>query len=202
MGRYPVNLATRHPGTLGRVGRLLDAGGRVEVLEQAVRGELHLLVAPLPGPVDAGDERAAVHPAQVTGDERVPRLGLVRRPHGEPEVPPRVVLPGVVLEVGVLGVRARLHVTPAAVEHVLPLVDQVAHVGDRGPVDLVLSHRSTLATRRAQRGSACPSWVMNSQTSACASATSRTSMVASACSGVMPIERAISGATPSTATTA
>lgn len=38
----------------------LDAGGPVELLQQIMRGQLDLLMAPLHCPVDTGDEGAAV----------------------------------------------------------------------------------------------------------------------------------------------
>ena len=58
-----------------------STGDLVEVLKQVVRGELDLLVAPLRGPVHAGDQSGAVDPAEVAVHERVAGLGLVvRRP--------------------------------------------------------------------------------------------------------------------------
>ena len=71
-------------------------------------GELDLLVPPLRGAVDAGDEARPVDPRQVPEDERVPGLGLVVRALGQPEVPGGVLLPGVPLEVGVLLLRPGL----------------------------------------------------------------------------------------------
>jgi hypothetical protein len=51
-----------------------SAADAVEVLQQVVRRELDLLVAPLGGAVDARDQPAAVDPAEVAVDERVARL--------------------------------------------------------------------------------------------------------------------------------
>ena len=65
------------------------------------------------GPVHAGDEAAAVDPAQVAVHERVARLGPVRGALGEPEVPGRVLLPRVRLEVGVLVSALRLRPRPS-----------------------------------------------------------------------------------------
>ena len=71
------------------------AAGLVEHLEQLVGGELDLLVAPLRGPVVAGDQAGAMHAAQVAVDERVAGLGLVGGALGEPQVPGRVLVPRV-----------------------------------------------------------------------------------------------------------
>ena len=59
----------------------------VEVLQQPVRGEFHVLVPPLRGAVLARDQPAPVHAVEVAVHERVPRLGLVARTFGESEVP-------------------------------------------------------------------------------------------------------------------
>ena len=98
---------------------------RVEPLQQLVGGELDRLVAPLGGAVHAGDQPHAVDAAEVAVDERVARLRLVVRALGEPEVPLGVLVPRVRLQERVLLVRARLHVAPVAVEHVLAGVDQL-----------------------------------------------------------------------------
>jgi DNA-binding SARP family transcriptional activator len=93
---------------LARLGRQADAlrvyqqgqavpdrshGQGVQALQQVVGGQLHVLVAPLGGPVDAGDQAGAVHAAEVAVDERVPRLGLLGRALGESQVPLGVVGP-------------------------------------------------------------------------------------------------------------
>src|ERR1044072_7228997 len=101
----------------------LQAGLGVEIQQQMMCGDLAILVPPLGGPVHARDESRAVHPAQVTVDEGVARLGAVRSALGEPEMPLRVVLPGMRLQIGVLRVRVGLYVAPVAVEHVLTVVD-------------------------------------------------------------------------------
>lgn len=67
-----------------------------------------------------------MRPAEVADAERVPRLGLVVGPLGEPEVPCGVVIPGVLLEVVVLGSGVRLALPLVAVEDVLTGVDQLA----------------------------------------------------------------------------
>src|SRR6478609_5810774 len=75
-------------------------------------GQLNLLVAPLCSPVDAGDEARAVHAPEVAVRERVPPLRLVRRTLGEPEVPGRIGVPVVPLEVVVLGRGVGLDLPP------------------------------------------------------------------------------------------
>src|SRR5919201_159960 len=57
--------------------------GRVQALQQLVRGQLDLLVAPLGGTVVAGDETHAMHPSEIPVHEGVARLGLVRGSRGE-----------------------------------------------------------------------------------------------------------------------
>src|SRR5919106_4163186 len=66
---------------------------RVEPLQQLVRDELDLLVAPLGCAVVAGDQAHAMDPAEVAVDERVAGLRLVGGALGEPEGPLRVLLP-------------------------------------------------------------------------------------------------------------
>src|SRR5665809_141539 len=78
--------------------------------------------------------------------ERVAGLGLVVGALGQAEVPGAVLLRGVPLQVGVLGLRVGLHLTPVAVEDVLPLLDQRACVRDRGRVDVVAGHARHAAT--------------------------------------------------------
>ena len=90
-----------------------SAADAVEVLQEVVRRELDLLVAPLGGAVDARDQPAAVDPAEVAVDERVARLGLLRGALRQPEEPAAVVLPAVVLEVRVLRVRLGLRRRPS-----------------------------------------------------------------------------------------
>src|SRR4029079_12273293 len=80
----------------------------VEVLQQLVGSQLDVLVPPLGRAVDAGDQPGPVHAPQVAVDEGVARLGLVVGALGETEVPGRVVLPRVRLEVGVLRIRTGL----------------------------------------------------------------------------------------------
>ena len=60
-----------------------SAAALVEVLEEVVGGQLDLLVAPLGGPVLAGDQAHAVEAAEVAVDEGVPSLGLVAGAIGE-----------------------------------------------------------------------------------------------------------------------
>ena len=107
-----------------------SAAGRVQQLQQVVRGKLDLLVPPLRGAVDARDQAGPVHPAEVAVDERVAGLGLVVGADCQAEVPGRVVGPGMPLQEGVLRVGGRLHFAPVAVEDVLPGLDQLAALRD------------------------------------------------------------------------
>ena len=60
-------------------------GGRgVEFLQQPVGGSLDLLVSPLGGSVEAGDQATSMETAEVTVDERVSRLGFVGGATGQP----------------------------------------------------------------------------------------------------------------------
>lgn len=61
-----------------------NPSGAVKILQEAVGRQLDLLVAPLGGAVDARDERRAVHPTEVTVDERVTRLRLLVGTNREP----------------------------------------------------------------------------------------------------------------------
>jgi hypothetical protein len=107
------------------------------MLQEVMCGQLDFLVPPLRGPIDAGDQRCTVHPPQVTEDERIPRLGLISRTFGQAEMPSGVLLPGVPFQEGVLIVGAGLHLTPVALENVLPGVDQPAAVFNCGLVERV-----------------------------------------------------------------
>jgi hypothetical protein len=107
------------------------------VLQEVMCGQLDFLVPPLRCPIDAGDQGRTVHPPQVTEDERIPRLGLISRTFGQAEMPSGVLLPGVPFQEGVLVVGAGLHLTPVAVENVLPGVDQPAAVFNCGLVERV-----------------------------------------------------------------
>jgi two-component system, OmpR family, sensor kinase len=120
----------------------------VQPLQELVGGELDLLVPPLGGPVHAGDDAHPVDAPEIPVDEGVPGLGLVGGPLGQAEVPAGVLFPGVPLQVGVLVARARLDVTPVAVEHVLTAVDEVLGLCHRVGVDGIRSHDSILACRR------------------------------------------------------
>src|ERR1700733_15608652 len=67
----------------------------VQALQEFVSCELDFLVAPFGCPVLACDDAHAVDAAEVSVDERVPGLGVVAGPLGEPEVPLGVFLPRV-----------------------------------------------------------------------------------------------------------
>jgi hypothetical protein len=77
---------------LGR-GSPPSGSGSIQELQQLVRRQLDLLVSPLGGAVVAGDQARAVQAAEVSVDEGVTRLGLLRSALGEAEVPLRVVAP-------------------------------------------------------------------------------------------------------------
>ena len=105
-----------------------------------MRRELDRLVAPLRRPENTRDDGRAMDPPEVAHDEGVAALGLVGRALGQAEVPGGVLLPGVLREIGVLGVGARLDLTPVAVEHVLAGLDEVSRVLDGRVVARVLGH--------------------------------------------------------------
>src|SRR6185369_95025 len=123
-----------------------DAGLRVELLEQVVGGQLDLLVAPLRGAEHARDQAAPMEPPEVAEDERVPGLRLVGRAGGQPEVPRRVLLPGVTVEKPVLVGGGRLVGVPLAVEDVRAGGDQLARLRDGSAVQLVSGHRGDRGT--------------------------------------------------------
>jgi hypothetical protein len=76
-----------------------ESGDGVEPLQQVVCGEFDLLVPPFGGAVNGCDQRGSVDPSQVAVDEGVPGLGFVGGAGGEAEMPGRVLLPGVLVEV-------------------------------------------------------------------------------------------------------
>ena len=87
-GQAPARLLRHVARALGRIRRMIRASAAsrrlspsarevVEALEQVVRGPLDLLVAPLGGTVETGDQPHPVHAAEVAVDERVARLRLV-----------------------------------------------------------------------------------------------------------------------------
>ena len=162
---WPRILAHLAPGRKGL--RLVDGSGRrratprwrsspppdasaaqalvlVEELEQLVRGELDLLVPPLRGAVLGGDQTGAMQAAKVAEDERVAGLRLVARAFGEPEMPLAVLVPRVALEERVLVGRARLDVTPVALQHVLATLDETAGARDTCTIDGVRGDARTL----------------------------------------------------------
>ena len=111
------------------------AADLVEQLQEVMRGELDLLVAPLRRAVYARDQTGAMDAAEVAVHERVTRLRLSRRAFGEAEVPLGVLLPAVGVEEAVLGLGPRLHVSPVGVQDVLARLDALAAVSDGGGVD-------------------------------------------------------------------
>src|SRR5918995_4067572 len=120
-----VGVVIRKPGNSSFQGTgywcigVLRTGGSgrrpVQVLQQLVGGELDVLVAPFRSAIHTRDQPRAVNPAEVPVDERIPGLGLVGDTVGEPEVPLGVLVPGVVREERVLGVRTGLDLAPVAV---------------------------------------------------------------------------------------
>jgi len=99
-----------------------------------VGGSLNLLVSPLGGSIEAGDQAASMKTAEITVDERVSRLGLVGGAIGHPEEPARIVLPRVLLQEGVLGRGLRLNVTPVAVQDVVLGLDEFPSLGHSASV--------------------------------------------------------------------
>jgi hypothetical protein len=81
------------------------------MLQEIVRGKLDLLMSPFGGPVDACDEGRPVHPPEVAEHERISGLGLISHACGEAEMPGGVLLPGMPFQKGILGIRARLHLS-------------------------------------------------------------------------------------------
>src|SRR6478672_5246685 len=66
-------------------------GQLVQPLQEDVGGQFDLLVPPLGGPVQAGDDAHPVDAPEVAVDERVPGLGLIGGTVGETEMPPGVL---------------------------------------------------------------------------------------------------------------
>ena len=106
-----------------------------------MRGELDLLVVPFGRAVHARDQAHTVHAAEIAERERVARLRLVLGAVGEGEMPARVFLPRVRLQVLVLCRRRRLHLVPLAAQDVAPRVDELLRVPDTGRIDGVRRHR-------------------------------------------------------------
>ena len=77
------------------VTRFAAVADSIQQLQQLVCRQLDLLVTPLGGAVDAGDQARPVQTAEVSVDEGVPRLGLVRSSLREAEVPLGVLVPRV-----------------------------------------------------------------------------------------------------------
>src|SRR3954447_10406965 len=90
---------------------------RIQVLQQLVRSQLDLLVAPLGRAVMTGDQAHAMHAAKVAVHERVAPLRLVVGVLGERQMPERVLAEGVRLQERVLLPSPRLDVLPARTEH-------------------------------------------------------------------------------------
>ena len=61
-----------------------------------MRCELDLLVTPLGRPVVAGDEAGSVYAAEISVDERIPRLRLVGSAFRQAKMPLPVFVPGVI----------------------------------------------------------------------------------------------------------
>ena len=117
-------------GPSPRPGSGLLGARAVEQLQQVVRRQLHVLVAPLGRAVDAGDQPGAVDAAEIAVHEGVAGLGLLRRPLGEAKVPLGVRVPGVGLREGVLLAGAGLDGAPVASEDVLVGRDQAPGAAD------------------------------------------------------------------------
>ncbi len=122
--------ATAPAGPSPRPGSGLLGARAVEQLQQVVRRQLHVLVAPLGRAIDAGDQPGAVDAAEIAVHEGVAGLRLLRRPLGEAEVPFGVLVPGVGLQEGVLLAGAGLDGAPVASEDVLVGRDQAPGAAD------------------------------------------------------------------------
>ena len=109
--------------------------------------ELDFLVAPFGGPVHAGNQARAVDTFEVAIGEAVPRLRLLPGPFSKAEMPLGVLVPGMGLEERVFGDRARLHVSPVAVQNVLASVDEPSCPGHRAIVKRVSSHGQLFFTQ-------------------------------------------------------
>src|SRR3984957_9878242 len=129
----------------------------VQALQEFVSCELDFLVAPFGRPILACDDAHAVDTAEVSIDERVPGLGVVAGPLGEPEMPLGVFLPRVRLQERVLFGGSWLDLAPVAVEHDLTAVDELPRPRHSVGVHRVGSHDSILPGRdgfaRDQAGS-------------------------------------------------
>ncbi len=119
---------------------LVSGSGVVQTLQQVMGGQLHVLVPPLRCPVAAGDQSHPVNPAEVTDDEGIPGLGVVGRSFRQTQMPGRVLLPVMTIQVRVLVVGGRLDITPLAVKHVLASIDQGLGLDHSSFVDGVGRH--------------------------------------------------------------
>jgi hypothetical protein len=84
------------------VGASRSGASVVKNLQQVIGRTLDRLMPPLGRPVQTRNDAYAMQAAEVSVDERVLRLGVIGWPLGKPEVPSRVLLPGVGLQVSIL----------------------------------------------------------------------------------------------------
>jgi hypothetical protein len=127
--------------------RSVSSAPVVQALQKFVSCELDFLVAPFGGPVLACDDAHAVDTAEVSVDERVPGLGVVAGPLGEPEMPLGVFLPRVRFQERVLLGCSWLGLAPVTVEHDLTAVDELPRPSHGVRIHTVGSHDSILPGR-------------------------------------------------------
>ena len=135
--------ARSEPGTGSADGRTesQESSARlVEKLKQLVSRELHLLVTPLCGPVHAGDQAAAMDPAEVAVHKGVSGFRVVGSPCREAEVPLAVLLPRVLLQELVLGGGGGLNLSPVTIEDVLASCDGLTSPSNGAIVDGIRRH--------------------------------------------------------------
>ena len=118
----PDPRSTRYSASAVRAAPLGGQSGLgVQLLEQVVGGQFHGLVAPLGRPVaPTRSARSGGSGRKSPSTNAIPGLGLVAGALGQPEVPGAVLRPAVLVQERVLVVRPGLHLTPVAVQHVLP----------------------------------------------------------------------------------
>ena len=81
----------RRRPSLGR----FQPGLLVEILQQIMSGRLDVLMPPLGGAVDAGDQAGGVETSKIPVHKGIPRLRVVRCALGQSEMPLAVLVPGV-----------------------------------------------------------------------------------------------------------
>ena len=135
-------------GLIGSLDLSSSGGHLVEKPQQLVRGALNLSMPPFGGAVLAGQQAAAMDAPEVSVDERMPRLRLVRCSFGEGEMPLPVLTPRVLFQVRVLVGGARLCLAPVAAEDILSRSDEPPRPLDGASVDRIRGDRGLSRTAR------------------------------------------------------